>query len=204
MLGGLVLLKLHDERFNAGQLPCIKGNYSKSQLWSDYHETTAKAAAVLCLFIGEQHDQFLELVITRRSSNLRSHSGQLSFPGGRKDEKDLSPEHTALREAFEEIALPRESVKTHGYLEPARALDGSLVVPVLATSDCTSSQLHANDEVDEIICIPWPEVSQAKADGFSFNMFGRRRHSRLFRYEGNRIWGLTAGIIFKAAFDISC
>ncbi|MGH2900703.1 MAG: NUDIX hydrolase, partial [Solirubrobacteraceae bacterium] len=74
-----------------------------------------KAAVLVALYVdgGELH-----AVLTRRRHDLRSHAGEISFPGGRRDPGDASLEVTALREAEEEIGLPREAVQLVGALPP--------------------------------------------------------------------------------------
>ena len=66
-----------------------------------------KAAVLVALY---EHDGALHAVFTRRRNDLRSHAGEISFPGGRRDEEDADLMTTALREAEEEIGLPRDAV----------------------------------------------------------------------------------------------
>ena len=166
--------------------------------WHEY--SSEKKAAVLCVLVGQPGNEPLELVITRRSAKLRSHSGQLSFPGGRKDGADRFPSDTALREAFEEIGLNTELVQVQGCLSPTWSIDGSLVVPVMATALVDKKELVANEEVESILFVPWTQLQPSCAEILDFNLFGMCRKSSLFRFQDNRIWGLTAGIIYKAGF----
>jgi 8-oxo-dGTP pyrophosphatase MutT (NUDIX family) len=71
-----------------------------------------RAAAVLAPLY--EHDGELFVVLTRRTWELRSHSGEVSFPGGRQDDGDQHLWHTALREAHEEIALDPAGVSASG------------------------------------------------------------------------------------------
>ncbi|MFP3631964.1 CoA pyrophosphatase, partial [Burkholderia sp. SIMBA_045] len=73
-----------------------------------------RPAAVLIPIIERPHG--LSLILTRRSSKLRKHAGQISFPGGRFDETDSDLLDTALRETEEEIGLPRSQVEVIGRL----------------------------------------------------------------------------------------
>lgn len=74
-----------------------------------------KAAVLVPLYVegGELH-----AVFTRRRHDLRRHAGEVSFPGGRRDPEDPDLQVTALREAEEEIGLPREAVRVVGALQP--------------------------------------------------------------------------------------
>src|ERR1700730_18125346 len=74
-----------------------------------------RAAAVLVPVVAHERPAFL---LTQRSSDLSSHSGQVAFPGGRIDEGDADPAAAAVRESEEEIGLRREFVSTLGYLDP--------------------------------------------------------------------------------------
>ncbi len=81
----------------------------------DVHGRT-DAAVLVPIFLdaeGEPH-----LVLTRRREDLRRHAGEISFPGGREDREDADLVETALREAEEEIGLPREAVNVVGALQP--------------------------------------------------------------------------------------
>ena len=72
------------------------------------------------------------LILTKRSSHLKHHPGQIAFAGGKVDEGDDGPIGAALREAEEEIALPRERVEVLGTLPPHETVTGFAVTPVLA------------------------------------------------------------------------
>lgn len=114
----------------------------------------ARTAAVLVLF-ADDPDEGLQLVLTRRRRDLRSHPGQLSFPGGRVDDEDDDVVQTALREAAEETALRPDSVTLLGrgrvfYLPPSRFW----VAPVVAWWDEPHHLVANPDEVDEVLRVP--------------------------------------------------
>ena len=91
-----------------------------------------RAAAVLVPLIGRPDG--LTVLFTRRTAQLRAHSGQISFPGGRAEPGDPSAEHTALREAEEEIGLPPARVEVLGQLAEYHTRTGFRVTPVMAMS----------------------------------------------------------------------
>ena len=142
------------------------------------------------------HEQELKLLLTKRTSHLHDHPGQISFPGGRTDAQDLSPEHTALREAKEEIGLLESYIDILGRLPHYLTITGYQVTPVvsLVTPGCP---YQADPfEVAEIFEVPL---------GYLMNPHhhehrqwespeGQRRFYAM-PYENKFIWGATAGML---------
>ena len=92
-------------------------------------EAASTAASVLIPLIS--HPQGLTVLFTQRTTHLRSHSGQVSFPGGRAEPGDASAEFTALRETEEEIGLSPSAVEVLGRLPDYRTRTGYRVTPVV-------------------------------------------------------------------------
>ena len=88
-----------------------------------------KPAAVLVPIV--MHADEPTVLLTERASNLRDHSGQIAFPGGKIDADDPSPLDTALREADEEIGLDRRLVRPLGYLDSYLSSSGYIVFPAV-------------------------------------------------------------------------
>ena len=86
------------------------------------------AAVLLPLLV---HDGALSMLLTQRTAHLHDHAGQISFPGGRVDDGDRDPVHTALREAHEEIGLPSAQVEVLGTLPEYVTATGYAVTPVI-------------------------------------------------------------------------
>ncbi|MFG6449734.1 CoA pyrophosphatase [Roseateles sp. BYS180W] len=97
---------------------------------ADLPQPTLTAAAVLIALV--QRSQGLTVLLTRRAQGLRSHGGQISFPGGRQDATDASAIHTALREAQEEVGLDPSVGEVLGCLPSYRTVTDYEVTPVLA------------------------------------------------------------------------
>jgi 8-oxo-dGTP pyrophosphatase MutT (NUDIX family) len=79
-----------------------------------------------------QRDDGLHVLLTRRTDHLRDHAGQISFPGGRSEPDDADPAATALREAEEEVGLPRDRVEVIGELPAYTTVTHFVVTPVVA------------------------------------------------------------------------
>lgn len=162
-------------------------------LWSDFAE--GRHAAVLYLMI--QYPEGTFVLLTRRSVQVRTHKGQIGFPGGRKEAQDKSPKDTALREAYEEVGLVPESVQVRGYIDPRSALDGSLVVPIIGQYIHPTPPEFAISpaEVEELILTPIHRLKEDVKEVIYYKLFGLERKTYLYRYQHHKIWGLTANII---------
>ena len=109
-----------------------------------------KKAAVLALFYPDKNEK-TRFLLTQRASYNGTHSAQISFPGGKIESTDKNLEETALREAFEEVAIPKESVSiireiTDVYIPPSNFL----ATPFMAYSE-TRPDFIANSEVAALI-----------------------------------------------------
>ncbi len=163
----------------------------------------ARASAVLLLFIpGESSHDAPRIVFTRRSTLVRTHKGQIGFPGGRREESDTDPVVTALREASEEIGLAPDQVEVLGCLPTLPGLDRRSIVPIVGMSSVNLEALEANaDEVAELFALPWTLFVAATAQNLRFNVFGRWRETPYFPALGYHIWGLTAWILQQAQLE---
>ena len=136
------------------------------------------------------------LILTKRSEALKSHSGQVAFPGGRIDPTDASPEEAALRETAEEIGLGREHIEVVGRMPDYVSGSGYRIAPVLAIVRPGFDLTINEHEVDAAFEVPLR---------FLMDPANRTRDSRMWNdrewffydmpYGGQRIWGVTAGII---------
>ena len=151
-------------------------------------------ASVLIPIVERERE--LTMLFTRRTAHLRSHSGQISFPGGRAEPADPTPESTALRETHEEIGLAPERVRVLGRLGDYSTRTGYRITPVVgALSAPLELRPHAG-EVDEVFEVPL---------SFLLDPRNHQRHSREFQgemrwfyaipYRDYYIWGATAGML---------
>jgi 8-oxo-dGTP pyrophosphatase MutT (NUDIX family) len=142
------------------------------------------------------HPEALTLLLTRRAAHLKFHSGQVSFPGGRVDEGDRAPEETALREAWEEVGLPRERVELIGRLPEYLTGTGYRITPVVGILTPPLALRPHPGEVDEVFEIPLALVldpANHRRDAREWQ--GRRRHFFVIPHERHYIWGATAGML---------
>ena len=155
--------------------------------------TTRQSAVLVPLY---EADGELHVVLTRRSSNLRSHTSEVSFPGGRSDDGE-SPLATALREANEEIGLDHHLVRPIGELDLFVTVGGaSLVHPVVAALPGRPDLVPAPDEVAHILHVP---VAELLTDGVFreeiWPIFDRERPITFFELYGDTVWGATAAML---------
>jgi 8-oxo-dGTP pyrophosphatase MutT (NUDIX family) len=155
---------------------------------------SAKPAAVLVPVVLRPTE--ISLLFTQRATGLRSHAGQISFPGGRIDESDGSAVEAALREAEEEIGLDRRLVEPLGFLDAYLSSTGYLVTPVVASVSPDFSLALNPVEVAETFEVPLGFL----VDAVNHHIHSREFRGRMRRYYampfGERyIWGVTAGII---------
>ncbi len=153
-----------------------------------------KESAVLIGMIERQGEA--HVILTKRSENLSSHSGQVAFPGGRIDDTDASPEAAALREAWEEIGLDINEVEVVGKLPVYHSGSGFRISPIIGfVRDGAEFEIN-RDEVDYMFEVPLNFLMNTDNHVVSGRVFeGRKRHYYEMPFEGHYIWGVTAGMI---------
>lgn len=156
--------------------------------------------AASVLFPIVLHEQGPTVLLTQRTEHLRDHAGQISFPGGRAEEDDLSPQHTALREAKEEIGLSPRHVEVVGFLPEYRTVTGYRITPVVAFLTPPFELRPDPSEVAEVFEVPLAFLmNPANHQRHSREYQGRTRHFFAMPYGRHFIWGATAGIIVTLA-----
>ena len=157
------------------------------------HPLNPKSAAVLVPVVMREEPT---LLFTERSSQLRQHSGQIAFPGGRVDPEDASIAAAALREADEEIGLEARHIRVLGYLDPYLSGTNYLVMPVVAeVAPEYTLNLNAH-EVAHTFEVPLGflmDPSHHELHAREWN--GRLRRYYAIPYGEHYIWGVTAGIV---------
>ena len=152
-----------------------------------------KAAVLIPLLLREEG---LSVLLTQRTNHLRDHAGQISFPGGRMDPEDHTPDETALRESEEEIGLNRNNVEIIGYLPQYLTVSGYSVTPVIGLVQPQAEYVLDEFEVADVFEVPLdflidPANHQVRL--WQSEQGGRRFYS--MPYENRFIWGATAGML---------
>ncbi len=136
------------------------------------------------------------LLFTRLTETLSRHSGQVSFPGGRRDPGDLSPVETALRETMEETGIAPAFVSVAGFLPRYRTGTGFNILPVVGVLRDGFALAADPREVAEIFEVPLAFfLDPANRRQESREMRGTLRHFTAFRPGPHYIWGATAAIL---------
>jgi len=152
------------------------------------------AAAVLVPIVD--HRSGLTVIFTQRTPHLKAHSGQVSFPGGRAEPQDLTPESTALREAQEEIGLAIDRVEVLARLPEYRTRTGFRVTPVVGLLTPPVALIPDPREVEEVFEVPLAFLLDPNNHlRETRELQGRTVAYYVMRYEKRTIWGATAGML---------
>jgi len=153
----------------------------------------ARAAVLVPLF---KKGQDCHIVFTKRSDNVRYHKGEISFPGGVFDERDLELRRTALREAFEEIGLKESDVQIIGVLDDIITVTQFIVTPFVGLFPYPYPLELSPIEIAELIEVPLSALLDE--DCFSEREIIRGTGKEVvlaYQYKNHIIWGATARIL---------
>ena len=155
-----------------------------------------KRASVIIPLLEVECEVFV--MLTQRSKRLRSHAGQVSFPGGKQDQQDDNSLETAIRETHEEIGLPKEKIEIIGTLDQILSLHHYLVTPFVAIIPGDFVPIPNEDEIDAVFKVPlsfFMKNDQHWTEEFETPFAKVLAHH--FEFEGFDIWGLTAKLILR-------
>ncbi|WP_201155118.1 CoA pyrophosphatase, partial [Rhodothalassium salexigens] len=161
-----------------------------------------RAAAVLVPLIVHPGD--VTVLLTRRTRALKRHSGQVAFPGGRVDPEDPDVVTAALREAEEEVGLPRDRSRLLGRLAPYNTATGFSVTPVVATVRAPFVPIPDPAEVAAVFEVPLAFVmDRANHQWRTRTWRGRERGFYAIPYGEHLIWGATAAMLVNLVHVLS-
>ena len=144
------------------------------------------------------------VVLTKRSSNMRHHRGEISFPGGRQDPGE-SLDQTAIREANEEIGLDPSHVSIVGRLRRLGTVTSNASIhPFVATIPHGLGFRASPAEVESVLTVPLEELIQPEVfreERWSDPSTGHERPLWFFELEGETVWGATAAMLFDLLRD---
>jgi len=143
-----------------------------------------------------------EVLLTRRSSSLNNHSGEMSFPGGRVDEGESIIE-AALRETHEEVGIDSSLITVHGRLSPLSTfVSRSYIVPIVASVEYKPELTLCDSEVERAVWVPLVEL--VRSDTFSWEWWSfstaelsSNRPMFFFHLDDETVWGATARILHE-------
>ena len=154
----------------------------------------APAAVLVPLY--EREGEYWVL-FTKRTQKVEHHKGQISFPGGARDEGDRELVDTALRETFEEIGVRPEDVEILGELDRMGTFTSNfLITPFVGIIPYPYEFTIARDEIEELVEVPMSALLDEKNYREEHQVYeGRTYVASFFEYKGKVIWGATARIL---------
>lgn len=146
-----------------------------------------------------------EVILTVRSQRLSTHSGEVAFPGGRRDPGDIDLRYTALREAHEEIGLLPELVEVIGPMDSLVSRYGIKVTPWVGIVPEVFDLAPNSGEIEEVFRVPVEFFLDDRREmTHRIDYQGRSWYVPSYRFAGHKIWGLTALMLaelMNVAFD---
>ena len=155
---------------------------------------TLKPAAILLPIIEREEPSIL---LTKRSENMPTHAGQISFPGGRVHAGDESLVDTALRELEEETGIGRKFVAVGGFLDPYETVNsGFMILPVVGFVREGFTLRVNTHEVAEVFEVPLDYLCDPRnRSRMSVERQGVMREFQTIPFGAHTIWGATAEMI---------
>ena len=166
----------------------------------DVMATLAKAPVPAAVLVPVVMSEVPGILLTKRTSHLSAHAGQVSFPGGRIDPGDAGPEQAALREAWEEIGLDPACVQVLGRMAGYITGTGYRITPVLGLLPSGLTYRLSPHEVDAVFELPMSVVMDPNAPKRQRqHVGGVWREYWVWPHPDHYIWGATAAILVRLA-----
>jgi 8-oxo-dGTP pyrophosphatase MutT (NUDIX family) len=169
------------EQFVSGLRAQLSENTQRSGLQP---QPRLREAAVTALLSWRDAEPWV--ILTKRPQSMRQHAGQLSFPGGAREEGDLTPLHTALRETHEEIGLHPDDVTVLGRLSPLATISSFWVTPFVGLVSSAPVLTPNPDEIARVLVVP---LLRLKAE--TRHIWGAERGVLVAPNESEPVWGAT-------------
>ncbi len=166
----------------------------------DYHssELPLKPAAVLIPLID--HKDGMTVLLTKRAQHLKTHSGQVSFPGGRCEPEDTDAMDTALRETEEEVGIDRSHMQVLGAMEDYETVTGYVITPVVAILQPEFKLQIDASEVDEAFELSLDYILDESNHELQSRVWDdKKRYFYVLMNEKHNVWGATAAMLVRFA-----
>lgn len=180
----------------AGRLKAaLAAHPSEPPLEGDHPDLRSAASTEAAVLIAITNRNEPGVLLTVRREDMRTHAGQIAFPGGRLDPGEDAIA-AALREAQEEVLLGPSSVEVVGAIEPYRTVTGYVVTPVLGVIPPDLRLTPHEHEVADLFEAPLAFLLDPANQRLQTALLqGRERHYYEILWNGRRIWGATAAMI---------
>jgi len=190
-------MSLHDSLKGALERSKAQKNNIRDESYLFDSDTHLTPAAVLIAITDRSEPG---VILTQRPSNMRSHPGQVAFPGGKIDPEDKDELHAALREAEEELTIPRSKVEIIGATDKYHSGSGFAITPVLGIIPPDLPFVPNPAEVESWFEVPLEFILNPRNLSEKSAIWqGRERSYYEIMWQDRRIWGVTAGIISNLA-----
>lgn len=136
-----------------------------------------------------------EILLMKRTMQVETHKGQVSFPGGFREPHDENLLSTALRETKEEIGVEPHSVDVLGRLSPVRTRGNILIYPWVAVTQFPHPFVLSLEEVDRLLFLPVERLLSEGLKKYSVQTEGVQLQSLGIEVEGELVWGATARML---------
>lgn len=151
-----------------------------------------EAAVLVALF---ELDEQLYFLLTKRTLQVSTHKGDVSFPGGVRHREDSSMLGTALRETEEELGIPAQQIEVLGQFHQYMAITQYVVTPYVGFLSQGFTVTPNPREVESVLSVPASFFRDTEAVVEYRKRLGKRTPIYVYDFKGNTIWGLTAKII---------
>lgn len=161
-------------------------------------ELPLKSAAVLIPLVN--HADGMTVLFTKRAQHLKTHSGQVSFPGGKCEPTDSHAMDTAIRETVEEVGIDRSHIEVLGAMEDYETITGYVITPVVGVISPDYSLTLDEGEVDEAFELPLDFILNEENHELQSRVWNeQRRYYYVLMNDKHDVWGATAAMLVRFA-----
>jgi len=188
----------------SAQLRCMRrpvdGDHNIYRPDADYHtsELPLKPAAVLIPLVDRTGG--MTVLLTKRAQHLKTHSGQVSFPGGKCEPEDADAMTTALRETEEEVGIAQSHIKILGAMEDYETVTGYVITPVVGIISPDYRLFLDEGEVEEAFELPLDYILNEENHELQSRVWNEQeRHYYVLMNDKHHVWGATAAMLVRFA-----